>query len=435
MQSVPFSMDELKRRTFLYFWELADPQFGQIPDRYPSLTFSSIAATGFGLSAYLTGIENGYISREDGAKRTLMTLRALWAMPQGPQESGVSGYKGFFYHFLTLDQATRFKQVELSSIDTGLLMAGILSAMSYYDGPEEAEVNIRSLADSLYRRVEWDWMLNDSMRLSMGWNPEKGFIASDWRGYNEAMVLLIMAIGSPTHPVPPEVWDTWCETYRWMDFQGFEHINFAPLFGHQYSQMFIDFRGIQDEYMRSKGIDYFENSRRATLANRAYCIQNPGAFLGYDSMHWGLTACDGPANKTVDRAGQSIRFHDYWARGACAWQIHDDGTIAPTAAGGSIPFAPEVCIPTVEHLWNDYYHELIDTFGFKDAFNPTYQEDHPDGWFDPDYLGIDQGPIALQIQNYETGLIWNVMKKNPYILEGLRKAGFTGGWLDHPLNQ
>lgn len=353
-------------------------------------------------------------------------------MPQGPEESGVSGYKGFFYHFLTLDKAVRFKQVELSSIDTGLLMAGILSAMTYYDGPEGDETSIRNLADSLYRRVEWDWMLNDSMRLSMGWHPEKGFIASDWRGYNEAMVLLIMAIGSPTHPVPTEVWDTWCSTYRWMDFQGYEQVNFAPLFGHQYSQMFIDFRGIQDEYMRSKGIDYFENARRATLANRAYCIQNPGGFKGYDANQWGLTACDGPASKTIIQNGKSIRFRDYWARGACAWEMNDDGTIAPTAAGGSIPFAPEACIPAVEHLWNTYYNELVDTFGFKDAFNLTYQEDHPEGWFDVDYLGIDQGPIAIQIQNYETGLIWNVMKRNPYIREGLRKAGFSGGWLDQP---
>lgn len=429
---VPFSMNELKQRTFHYFWDLADPEFGQVPDRYPSLTFSSIAATGFGLSTYITGIENGYITREEGARRTLMTLQALWNMPQGPEESGVSGYKGFFYHFLTLDKAVRFKQVELSSIDTGLLMAGILSAMTYYDGPEGDETSIRNLADSLYRRVEWDWMLNDSMRLSMGWHPEKGFIASDWRGYNEAMVLLIMAIGSPTHPVPTELWDTWCSTYRWMDFQGYEHVNFAPLFGHQYSQMFIDFRGIQDEYMRSKGIDYFENARRATLANRAYCIQNPGGFKGYDANQWGLTACDGPASKTIIQNGKSIRFRDYWARGACAWEMNDDGTIAPTAAGGSIPFAPEACIPAVEHLWNTYYNELVDTFGFKDAFNLTYQEDHPEGWFDVDYLGIDQGPIAIQIQNYETGLIWNVMKRNPYIREGLRKAGFSGGWLDQP---
>ncbi|MCB9270184.1 MAG: hypothetical protein H6561_11505 [Lewinellaceae bacterium] len=154
------------------------------------------------------------------------------------------------------------------------------------------------------------------------------------------MVLLIMAIGSPTHPVPPEVWDTWCSTYRWMDFQGFEQVNFAPLFGHQYSQMFIDFRGIQDEYMRSKGIDYFENARRATLANRAYCIQNPGGFKGYDANHWGSPPVMDQPVKPFIQNGKSIRFRDYWARGACAWEMDDDGTIAPTAAGGSIPFAP-----------------------------------------------------------------------------------------------
>ena len=431
-QAVPFSMDELKRRTFHYFWDLADPEYGQVPDRYPSLTFSSIAATGFGLSTYLAGVENGYVTRAAAAERVLKTLKAMWHLPQGPEETGISGYKGFFYHFLTLDEARRYKQVELSSIDTGLLMAGILSAMSYFDGSGDQEASIRNYADSLYRRVEWDWMLNDSMRLSMGWHPERGFIKSDWRGYNEAMVLLVLALGSPTHAVDPGLWDTWCSTYRWMDFQGFEHVNFTPLFGHQYSQMYIDFRGIQDPYMREKGIDYFENARRATLANRAYCIENPAGFAGYGPNQWGLTACDGPANKTINYQGTDVHFRTYWARGACAWAIHDDGTIAPTAAGGSVPFAPEECTAALEHMWNTYYHQLVDTFGFKDAFNLSYTFDEGDenGWFDVDYLGIDQGPIAIQIQNFETGLIWNMMKKNPYIVTGLKRAGFTGGWLD-----
>ena len=208
-----FSLDELQRRTFLYFWELADSTNFQVPDRYPSLTFSSIAATGFGLTAYLTGAEKGWISRNQAAERVLNTLRALKNLPQGPQPEGVAGYKGFFYHFLTLDNALRYKQVELSTIDTGLLMAGILSVMEYFDKSTPVEQEIRQTADFLFRRVEWDWAMNGQKTMSMGWHPESGFIKSQWTGYNEAMVLLIMAMGSPTHPIPEQSWAAWCETY------------------------------------------------------------------------------------------------------------------------------------------------------------------------------------------------------------------------------
>jgi hypothetical protein len=430
---VPFSLDELQQRTFLYFWELADTVHWQIPDRYPTLTFSSIAATGFGLTSYLVGVERGYITREQAAERSLRTLQALWALPQGPEEAGVSGQKGFFYHFLTLDEALRYRQVELSTIDTGLLMAGVLSAMSYFDGEDETEQALRQLAEALYRRVEWDWALNEMGRLSMGHHPEKGFISSDWRGYNEAMILLVMAIGSPTHPIPPESWQIWCETYDWATFEGEEHVNFAPLFGHQYSQMYIDFRGIQDEYMRRKGIDYFENSRRATLSNRQYCIRNPFGFEGYGENIWGLTACDGPANEKREWKGREVQFSTYFARGAAAYEIKDDGTIAPTAAGGSIPFAPEVCLPALQAMWEQHYDNLVGEYGFRDAFNLSYTfgPGNENGWFNVDYLGIDQGPILIQAENHRSGLVWELMKKNPYIVEGLKKAGFAGGWLEN----
>ncbi len=430
--SKTFSIEELQQRTFNYFWELADKSNYQIPDRYPTLTFSSIAATGFGLSAYIVGAERKYITREEAAERTLKTLRTLWHLPQGPGKAGISGYRGFFYHFLTLDKAVRFKQVELSSIDTGLLMAGILSSMSYFNLNNEAERSIRATSDSLFRRVEWDWMLNDTMRLWMGWHPEHAFIPSQWEGYNEAMILLIMAIGSPTHPIPAEAWDKWCETYTWDTFEGQENVQFDPLFGHQYSHVWIDFRGIQDDYMKEKGIDYFENSRRATLSNRTYCIENPLGALGYGEWCWGLTACDGPVNKTMKVAGREWAFFDYRARGACSYQVVDDGTISPTAAGGSYPFSPEICDHTLKYMWETYHQYLVGEYGFKDAFNLTYiTADTPRGWFDVDYLGIDQGPILLMIENQRTGLLWNIMKKNPYILEGLRKAGFSGGWLEN----
>lgn len=429
-ETVSFSRDELQRRTFNFFWELADTVHFQIPDRYPTLTFSSIAATGFGLSSYLAGVERGYVSREAAAERVRRTLQVLRGLPQGDAPTGVSGYRGFFYHFLTLDQALRFKQVELSSIDTGLLMAGVLSVMSYFDADNPTEAEIRRLADELYRRVEWDWMLDENLQLSMGWHPETGFIPARWEGYNEAMILLLMAIGSPTHPLPAEVWEKWCETYQWDAFQGREFVQFDPLFGHQYSHIWIDFRGIRDSYMENKGIDYFENSRRATLANRAYCVENPAGYAGYGENCWGLTACDGPANEVRTVAGTERLFFDYRARGASAFRIVDDGTIAPTAAGGSFPFAPEACEAALAYMWQTYYPDLIGEYGFRDAFNLTYvTEEHPGGWFDVDYLGIDQGPILLQIENHRSGFLWEVMKKNPYLRTGLERAGFTGGWL------
>jgi hypothetical protein len=429
--AVPYSNDILKERTFQYFWKLADPIYGQIPDRYPSLTFSSIAATGFGLTSYIVGVENKYITRTEAAARTLKTLKALYQLKQGMEPSGVSGYKGFFYHFLTLDKAERFKKVELSTIDTGLLMAGVLAVMSYFEGPGKTEREIRKLADKLYRRVDWQWAMNQNAHMSMGWYPETGFINATWQGYNEAMILLVMAMGSPTHPISEQSWEKWCETYRWDSFEGFDFVNFEPLFGHQYSHIYIDFKDIKDPYMQSKGIDYAENSRRATLANQAYCIRNPKQFIGYSALEWGLTACDGPAYDKKYWKGNEIEFQEYLARGAAATRIVDDGTIAPTAAGGSVPYAPEICIPTLAHLWNTYHDELLGEFGFKDAFNRTYtfNPKYPNGWFDIDYLGIDQGPILLQMENYQSGLIWKVMKKNPYIKKGLLKAGFTGGWL------
>ena len=436
--AVPYSVEELQKRTFNYFWELADSTNYQIPDRYPTLTFSSIAATGFGLSAYIVGAEKKYVTREAAADRTLKTLQVLWNLQQGTETSGVSGFKGFFYHFLTLDKATRFKDVELSSIDTGLLMAGILSAMSYFDKNNETEKMIRQTADALYRRVEWDWMMNGNETMSMGYHPQgtpgaspkHGFIPAQWKGYNEAMVLVIMAMGSPTHPIDSTAWTTWCSTYPWDSFQGQENVQFDPLFGHQYSHVWIDFRGIQDPYMKAKGIDYFENSRRATISNRNYCIANPLGAKGYGEWCWGLTACDGPASTKMNVDGKQWTFYDYRARGAASIQTVDDGTIAPTAAGGSYPFEPALCDSTLQYMWNTYYQDLVGEYGFKDAFNLTYVTDEtPNGWFDVDYLGIDQGPILLMIENHQSELIWNVMKKNPYIVAGLKKAGFKGGWL------
>jgi len=432
-------LDDVQRRTFHYFWDLADPNTLLIPDRAPTPSFSSIAAVGFGLTAYGIGVERGYVTREQAAERTLATLKSLLSMKQGPEPAGVSGYKGFFYHFLDMKTAERFKTVELSTVDTALMIAGALFAQSYFDRDNATEAGIRDAAEQLYARVEWPWEQVRPNAISMGWTPEQGFHAWDWRGYNEAMIVVILALGSPTHPVDAAAWAEYHKTDRWGTFYGQPHILFAPLFGHQYSHVWIDFRGIQDDVNREHGIDYHENSRRATLSQHAYAIDNPQQYRDYGDTIWGLTACDGPMDAAITIDGRERKFYSYHARGATQGEIRDDGTIAPTAAVSSIAFAPELAIPAIREMSRRYGTNLYSTYGFLDAFNPTLRTteelkhgrvDPAQGWFDVDYLGIDQGPILAMIENYRTGLVWNTMKKNPHIVRGLKRAGFTGGWLN-----
>jgi hypothetical protein len=419
--------NDLKQRTFQFFWEVVDEPTWQTDDRFPTRHFTSIAATGFALPAYIIGAENGYITRDEAANRVLRTLEWLWNSPQGPDAEGMTGHRGFFYHFLNYESGTRYKNVELSTIDTSLLMAGVLTTQSYFDDDNASESRIRALADSLYMRIEWNWAREDKETVSMGWHPETGFIEAQWKGYNEAMILLILGMGSPTHPLPDNAWDVWTSTYEWSNFYGFDHVNFGPLFGHQYSHMFIDFRNIHDDYMREKGIDYFENSRRATLANRAYSIDNPTGFKGYGPNVWGLTASDGPGNESRKVNDKDVTFRTYYARGAANGYIRDDGTIAPTAAGGSIPFTPKESLSALYHMKTQFGDKLYQKYGFLDAFNLTWDSK---GWFNPDYLVIDQGPIIIQLENYESGLIRDLFSRNPHIVRGLKRAGFTGGWLD-----
>ncbi len=424
-------LDTLQQRTFKWFWEITPPNNGLTPDRYPTNPFSSIAAVGFALTAYPIGVERNYVTRPAAAERVLTTLKFFYGLPQNDDPVNTAGYKGFFYHFLHMDSGLRFKDVELSTIDTALLLAGVLFCQSYFDRETETEKQIRAYADSIYWRADWRWFQVRAPLVSMGWRPEDGFITSDWRGYNEAMILYILALGSPTYAVKPDAWKAWTETYAWGTYYGYEFVNFGPLFGHQYSHCWIDFRGIQDEYMREKGIDYFENSRRATYSQRAYAADNPLRFHDYSADIWGLTACDGPADTTFIIDGVQREFRKYSARGVSFDWVFDDGTIAPTAVGGSIPFAPEICIPALKAMRHKYGSDVWREYGFIDAFNPTFRtKTTPNGWFDFEYLGIDQGPIILMIENFRTGLVWETMKRNPYIVRGLQRAGFTGGWLE-----
>jgi hypothetical protein len=273
----------------------------------------------------------------------------------------------------------------------------------------------------------------------MGWTPEDGFHGWDWHGYNEAMLLYVLALGSPTHPVRPEAWEVWTETYRWGSFHGEPHVGFGPLFGHQYSHVWIDFRGIRDAYMREKGIDYFENSRRALHSQRGYAIANPSGWRGYGEELWGLTASDGPLDATLEIDGRERTFHSYWARGASFTELTDDGTLVPTALGGSVPFDPELTVAGLRAMRDRYGEHLFGEYGFLDAFNPTLRNPVETqhgrvvpgvGWFDTDYLGIDQGPILAMIENFRSELVWRTLRGNRHIVKGLRAAGFSGGWLD-----
>lgn len=442
------SLDDIEHRTFQFFWQTANPDNGLVPDHWPREAgkpyFSSIAAVGFALTAYPIGVERGWITRAQARQRVLATLRFFANAPQGDSEDGDSGYHGFFYHFLDMQTGLRHgRWVEVSTIDTTLLMAGVLFDQTWFDRDDPEEREIRRLADKLYRDVDWKWAEVRPPLISMGWTPGGKFIPHDWKGYDEAMILYILALGSPTHAVEPDAWTAWTSTYddSWGSFYDSQpHIGFAPLFGHQYSQAWVDFRGIRDAFMRKHDMDYFENSRRAAIGQRNYAIANPKRFTGYGADIWGLTACNGPGNTVWVRPdGARIEFFGYLARGADVGQILDDGTLAPTAAIGSIAFAPELVLPAIDAMYKRYGKWLYSEYGFVDAFNPSFRLDSPlrsgrvvpgEGWFDNEYLGIDQGPILLMIENYRSDFVWKVMRRNPYIRRGLERAGFTGGWLD-----
>ncbi|WP_237352057.1 glucoamylase family protein, partial [Xanthomonas campestris] len=438
---LPPLFSDIERRTFQFFWDTTNELNGLSPDRFPSRPFASIASVGFALTAYPIGIENGWVSRNQAIDRTLTTLKFFRDAPMGPQRTGKAGYKGFYYHFLDMQQGNRYDSwVELSSVDTALLMMGVLFTQSYYDGDDPREKEIRQIADTLYKRVDWRWLQQRAPLISMGWFPESGFIDHDWMGYNEAMMLYILALGSPTHGVEPDAWTVWTRTYNndWGVYQGQEYLSFGPMFGHQYSHVWIDFRDIQDQYMRERGIDYFLNSRRATLAQRDYAIDNPMKWKDYGENVWGLTAGDGPQNTSQEYRGEQRQFRHYSSRGAGLRENFDDGTIAPTAAISSIVFAPEVVIPATEEMHKRYGDFLYSSYGFLDSFNPSFNYDIPlktgrmvpdRGWVASDYIAIDQGPILAMIANYQNEFVWNVMKKNAYIRTGLERAGFTGGWL------
>jgi hypothetical protein len=400
-------LEYVQETSFDYFWYGANPANGLVPDRSAIGSACSIAAVGFGLTAIGIGVDHGWITRTQAVARVLTTLNTFLQGPQGPGTTGVVGYKGWFYHFLDMNTAVRANS-ELSSIDTVLLLSGILYAKQYFNGTSADEATIRAMADVIFNRVDWNWMAQGTNVVSMGWVPTSGFIPNNWVGYNEGMILYCLGLGTATNPLPASAWNRWTSGYTWGTYYGQTFVSFPPLFGHEYSHCWIDFRHIADGYMNSHSSTYFENSRRAALAEVAYCSTAP--HTGYSSTIWGLTACDGP-----NRDG----YAGYAARGLPPGGL-DDGTIAPTAAGGSMAFTPEYSLPTLLAFYTRFRRNIWTAYGFRDAFNI---EDN--GWYDTDELGIDQGPIVIMIENYRTQRVWQLFMQNAEVQRGLQRAGFV----------
>jgi len=421
-------LEVLQRQAFEYFVRAANPNNGLIADSSREGAPCSIAATGLGLAAYVVGAERGFLPRRDAAARTLTALRFFRDSPQG-EEPDATGHRGFYYHFLDMKTGRRVWQCELSMIDTAILIAGVLTSGTYYSAAADDEREIRELARFLYERIDWPWAAAGSPVVHMGWKAGAGFLSYGWEGYSEAMLLYILGLGSPTHPLPAESYGAWCRAYQWENLYDIDFLFAAPLFIHQLSHIWIDLRGIQDAFMREKRSDYFENSRRATAVQQQYALRNPMSFKGYGENCWGITAGLGPGfSQQRAEGGLERQFYGYAARGVPFGS--DDGTLAPWAAAASLPFAPEIVLAALRHF-RDAYPETLSTDGLLTSFNPSFDtgDGARQGWLSPEHLGLDQGPVALMIENYRSGLLWRLMRECPVIVTGLLRAGFGKGWL------
>ena len=331
----------------LYYLHETNPDNGLVRDKTDPAAPCSIAAVGLALATIPAIVQRGVIIRKFAAKIARRRLRSLIDLPQGP-EPDAAGYKGFFYHFLDIDTGRRVWNCELSTLDSAFLLAGALTCVTYFDADTEDEAEVRRLGDALYRRADWDWARDGGATLTHGWKPESGFLPHRYQGYDEGLLLYILGLGSPTHPLPPESYAGYCATYQWKKIYDRELLYSGPLFTHQLSHLWVDFRGIRDAFMRERGSDYFENSRQATFVQQEYAIRNPLGFEGYGEYCWGFTACDGPGWTTRTVNGVERQFYEYIARGAPFGP--DDGTVAPWVVVASLPFAPEIVIPSVRHF-------------------------------------------------------------------------------------
>ena len=414
-------LDALQKDGFKYFLDKVNPQNGLIADSTRDNDASSIAAVGFALACYPVGVEHGWVSRQDALERTLVTLRYFLSSSQGT-ERDAAGYQGFYYHFLDLQSGQRTWKSELSTIDTTYLLCGMLTAAQYFsrDDPGEREINM--LVNQLFERVNWQWAQDGELAVTHGWKPESGFLENRWQGYDEALLVYLLALGASKYSLPRDSYAAYTSTYRWETHYGYELFYAGPLFIHHFSHVWLDFRGLQDDPMRARGLDYFENSRRATYMHQQHAIRNPSGFDGYGEHAWGITASEGPIRGHKPETKDGRTFYGYLARGVPG---PDDGTLSPWTTITALPFAAEIALPAIEHF-HTTYPQLAGPYGMKCSLNPTFREDATAniGWFSNDYYGVNEGPVVLMIENYRSGLIWRLFASSPYVQEGLRKAGF-----------
>ncbi len=419
-------LDMLQRAAFAYFPEQLNHDNGLVADTSRDNSPISIAVVGFALSAYPVAVERGWMSRDEAVQCSLAALRFFRDCDQsGGAEA--TGYKGFFYHFLDAQTGTRVWRSELSMIDSALLIAGALTATMYFDADTLQETELRVIADALYLRIDWRWAQNGGGAIMQGWKPESGFLNYGWEGYSEAIVLYALAMGSPTHPVPGDCYDAWTMTYQWENLYGHNYLYAGPLFVHQFPHAWVDLRGICDAFMRDKRCDYFENSRRAVHVQREYARINPRGHTGFDEDCWGLSAGDGPSDEQPDIVTEPRRLFGYSARGVPYGP--DDGTLSPPAVLACLPFEPDITLHGVRAMLQRY-PGLIRDGRMASGINPGYPIDRGRTWISEGHFGLDQGIVALMVENHRSGLVWRLMRQCPYLVAGLRAGGFRGGWLD-----
>jgi hypothetical protein len=418
-------LERLQRGAFAYFIAHANPENGLVADTSRPGSPCSIAVVGFALSCYPIAVERGWMTRQSACERTLRTLQFFSGSKQGV-EKDATGYQGFFYHFLDMQQGRREWQCELSLIDTALLIAGVETAALYFHGAGK-EAAIRGLAQTLYARINWSWAMSEGDALTQGWKPETGFLHYGWEGYNEAMILYILALGSADHPLPRHAFDHWRSTYQWESLLGVDTLYSGPLFTHLFSHAWIDFRGIQDRFMREVHFDYFKNSQGAIAIQREYAARNPRGFGGYGRNLWGVTAGDGPSNTDRALTLRDRRYYGYMSRGVPYGP--DDGTLAPWAMLATLPFGPDAALAGTRHLLRTY-PQVCSGDRFCSGFNASFL----DGgrlWLSEGWYGLDQGLLMMMIENHRTGFVWQLTRGSAVLRRGLSNAGFERGWLDH----
>ena len=387
-------LDEIERASFDFFWNEASSKTGQVKDRAlangnDSRMMSSIAATGFGLTSLCIGHQRGYRKPAEILERVRNTLRFL--------ANDLHNEHGFFFHFIHMETGDRWEKCELSSIDSSILLCGVLTARQYF-----ADQEIQELATKIYHRVDWPWMLNGGKAFSMGWHPESGFLSARWEHYCELMMIYLLAIGSPTHPVDASSWNAW--TRPKIAYRGIEYISGNdPIFTHQYSHAWFDFRNKRDAYA-----NYFENSVKATKAHKLFCLSLHDRFPDYSEDLWGISASD------------YVKGYTAWggpnAEGGPIGPV--DGSIVPCATGGSLPFFFDDCIRVLRNLRGPYREKVWTKYSFRDAFNPLTN------WYGTDVLGIDLGITMLMAENHRSGFVWEQFMKDENVKRGMARAGF-----------